>query len=59
LYASRALLRSLDEVDPGTDWKARCMEITGTPARALTRTGAVILLEKLRAELQALNEEGG
>jgi hypothetical protein len=53
------LLRTLDGIDPGTDWKARCVEITGTPARMLTRTGAVILIEKLRAEVQALNMENG
>ena len=52
-----ALLRTLDGIDPGTDWRARCVEITGTPARMLTRTGAVILIERLRAEVQALNRE--
>jgi hypothetical protein len=54
-----ALLRALDGIDPGTDWKARCVEITGTPARMLTRTGAEILIEKLRTELAALMPQEG
>ena len=31
-----ALLRSLAEIDPGTDWKARCREIIGMPREQMT-----------------------
>jgi hypothetical protein len=50
----KTLLRSLEHADPAIDWPARCVEISGVPSRLLTRTGAEVLLEKLRAELAAL-----
>jgi hypothetical protein len=53
----KSLLRSLKHADPAIDWTARCVEIAGVPGRLLTRTGAAILIEKLRAELAALMPE--
>ncbi len=46
----RALIRSLDQLDPGTDWKARCRAIAG-PGDRMTRGGADSLVEKLEQEL--------
>jgi hypothetical protein len=48
------LIRSLDSADPAIDWRARALEHAGVPARALTRTGATILIEKLQDELAVL-----
>jgi hypothetical protein len=52
-----ALIRTLDGADPAIDWRARALEHAGVPSRVLTRTGAAILIEKLRAELAALMPE--
>jgi hypothetical protein len=54
----KTLLRSLEHADPAIDWPARCVEISGVPSRLLTRTGAAMLIEKLRAELAELMPEG-
>jgi hypothetical protein len=48
------LIRTLDGADPAIDWRARALEHAGVPSRALTKTGAAMLMEKLRAELDAL-----
>jgi hypothetical protein len=48
------LIRTLQGADPETDWKTRSGELAGASARALTKTGADMLIEKLRAELAAL-----
>jgi hypothetical protein len=45
------LIRTLQGADPETDWKTRSGELAGVSARILTKTGAEMLIEKLRAEL--------
>jgi hypothetical protein len=50
----RVLIETLDRTDPAIDWRARALEYAGVPSRALTRTGAVMLIEKLQGELAAL-----
>jgi hypothetical protein len=55
------LIRTLDNADPAIDWRARALEHAGVSSRALTKTGAEMLIEKLQAELLALvgsDEEG-
>ena len=49
----RTLIRTLDGADPAIDWRARALEHAGVPSRALTKTGAEMLIEKLQAELAA------
>lgn len=49
----QALLRTLEEIEPGTDWQQRCRDLAGVPGRLLTRAGAAQLIEKLEAELAA------
>ena len=51
------LIRTLDGVDPAIDWRARALEHAGVPSRALTKTGAEMLIEKLQGELAALMPE--
>jgi hypothetical protein len=53
----RDLIDRLTELDTETDWVNRCREITGVPGDMLTRTGAVVLIEKLRDELARLDDE--
>jgi hypothetical protein len=53
----RTLIHTLDGADPAVDWRARALEYAGVPSRALTKTGAEMLIEKLRAELAALMPE--
>jgi hypothetical protein len=48
------LIRSLDKLDPGTDWRSRCVEITGAPWSQTTRTMAAELVRQLTIELDAL-----
>jgi hypothetical protein len=48
------LIRTLDGADPAIDWRARAREYAGVSPRALTKTGAVMLIEKLRDELAVL-----
>jgi hypothetical protein len=48
----------LDGADPTIDWRARAREYAGVPPRALTKTGAEMLIESLRGELASLVEEG-
>jgi hypothetical protein len=52
------LIRTLDGTDAAIDWRARALEYAGVPARALTKTGAEMLIEKLQRELAATLEEG-
>jgi hypothetical protein len=49
----RALLRSLDGIDPDTDWKQRSRELAGVPGNKLTRGGAGYLIDQLRKQLSA------
>jgi hypothetical protein len=54
----KTLIRSLDKIDPGTDWRARCVEITGAPWDHATTTMAESLIEKLKLELlETMSEE--
>jgi hypothetical protein len=46
-----ALIRSLDECDPGIEWRGRAREIAGVPGDMLTKTVADMLIGKLREEL--------
>jgi hypothetical protein len=55
----RTLLGQLAELDPDTDWVARCREIAGVPARLLTKGGAGYLINKLRDELARRQERAG
>jgi hypothetical protein len=57
----KTLIRTLDLSDPAIDWRARAREYAGVSPRALTSTGAVMLIEKLQAELAELvsNHEDG
>jgi len=50
------LLRSLRECDPEVDWRARAKEVAGVPGGMLTKTGAEILIEKLRELLAGYSE---
>jgi len=50
----KMLLSELDALDPGTDWRARAVEIAGVPGRMLTCAGAVFLIEKLEDEVEGL-----
>jgi hypothetical protein len=50
----RTLIRTLEGADADTDWKSRAREIAGVRAELLTKTGAEVLIGKLRAELAAL-----
>jgi hypothetical protein len=52
-----ALLRTLDEIDPDTDWLIRCREIVGVPWKQTTATMAGRLIEKLQAEILRLADE--
>jgi hypothetical protein len=54
----RTLLVTLARIDPDTDWSERCRELAGVPARLLSRGGAAILVDKLKAELARLSEAG-
>jgi hypothetical protein len=49
-----ALLRSLEQIDPGVDWKARCREIIGVPREQMTPTVADHLIRQLQAQLAEL-----
>ena len=49
-----ALLRTLEQAEPQTDWRGRCRELAGVPWRLLTRSGAADLIEKLEVELAKL-----
>jgi hypothetical protein len=55
-----ALVRTLERIDADTDWKAWCRDEAGVPWRLLTRTGAALLIDRLRAQLadRAGGEEG-
>jgi hypothetical protein len=54
----RTLIRTLDGADAAIDWRARAREYAGVPPRALTKTGAEMLIEELQRELAATLEEG-
>ena len=49
-----ALLRSLEQIDPGTDWKARCREIIGVPGEQMTSAAADNLIRQLQTQLAEL-----
>jgi hypothetical protein len=51
-----ALVRTLTETDPETDWPQRCREISGVPGNLLTRVIAGQLIEKLRRELATFHD---
>lgn len=53
----KTLLGSLDKIDPGTDWRARCVEIAGAPWSHVTRTIAAELIRRLQLELTELMDE--
>ncbi len=55
----RALVRSLAEIEPGTDWAARCQEIVGADWLHTTATMAARLIGKLQDELGRRLDEGG
>ena len=57
--AIKTLLRTLEHADPAIDWPARAREYAGVPGRLLTKTGAEMLLEKLRGELAELASTEG
>jgi hypothetical protein len=44
----KALLRTLEKLDPDTDWPARCVEIIGVPGRLMTRVYADRLIRRLK-----------
>ena len=46
------------EIDPATDWAARCREIVGAPWGMATTAMVGMLIEKLQAELRHLDDEG-
>jgi hypothetical protein len=48
----RTLIRTLEGADPDTDWKSYARKYAGVPQRALTKTGAVMLIEKLQDEVR-------
>jgi hypothetical protein len=50
----RALVRTLAQIEPETDWSMRCRDLTGVQARYLTHGGAALLIDQLQAELQQL-----
>jgi hypothetical protein len=55
----KTLIRTLDRADPAIDWRARAREYAAVPPRALTRTGAEMLIAKLQAEFVALTPDDG
>jgi hypothetical protein len=50
----KALIAELAELDPGTDWPARCRELAGVPWSMLTRGGADGLIRQLEEQLAGL-----
>lgn len=55
----RALLELLDRLDPGTDWRARCVEIIGVEGKEMTRGHADLLVRRLRQHADELTREPG
>lgn len=55
----RALIRTLEGANRAIDWRACAREYAGVPPRALTRTGAKMLIEKLQADLMELTSKAG
>lgn len=53
----RALLNLLDRLDPGTDWRARCVEIIGVEGKEMTRGHADQLIGRLRQHADELTRE--
>jgi hypothetical protein len=51
-----ALIRSLEKISPGVDWADHCQKVVGAGWDYTTRTMAGRLIEKLKAELDALVE---
>lgn len=55
------LVRTLKRIDSQTDWtgqSGRLRELAGVPPKMLTRAGADILIDALRAELARHSEDG-
>ena len=50
------LVARLEELDPDTDWPARCRELAGVPGNKLSRGTAGYLIDKLEAELRKLED---
>jgi len=44
----RALLATLEQLDPETDWPARCREIIGVPGEMMTGTQGAMLIRRLQ-----------
>jgi hypothetical protein len=47
----RELVHQLAELEPETDWPARCRELAGVPGEMLTRGAAMGLVRQLEEEL--------
>jgi hypothetical protein len=50
-----ALLRTLAQLDPGTDWPAPCVDIIGMTGKEMTQGYADILIRKLQQHLDEVN----
>lgn len=59
LHEIATLIRTLDASDPAIDWRGRALEYAGVSARALTKTGADMVIERLRGELAELASTEG
>jgi hypothetical protein len=53
----RELVAELGELDPDTDWPARCRELVGVPGDMLTRGAAMGLIPRLEEERDELRME--
>jgi hypothetical protein len=53
----RELVHQLAELDPETDWPARCRELAGVPGEMLTRGAAGGLVRRLDEILVELRGE--
>jgi hypothetical protein len=47
----QTLVRTLERIDPTTDWWQRCRELAGVAATHLTRSGAEALIDRLQQQL--------
>jgi hypothetical protein len=50
----RALMRSLEQIEPDTDWAARARELVGVPKSHITKSIYADLIERLQRELETL-----
>jgi hypothetical protein len=53
------LISMLSSVDPSTDWKARCVEISGVSWKLMTGGAAAGLIDQLQKEFRKLADEDG